>query len=474
MAQLIEARTELPVERKLGLGGTMICFSALQSGAVDIYPEYTGTAWSAILNEKDKVTDPLRAFLHVQHRFREDYGIEWLQPFGFNNGYALVMSKTKAQELGVRTISDLIPHMKSLKFGATHEFLERSDSYPGLQKTYGLDFGEARGMEHGLAYAAIRTGAIDLVDAYTTDGKLLKMPLVLLEDDRNFFPPYDAAPLIRSETLKRHPELRNVIAELAYRLPEASMQRLNLQAEEGMDFAEVARRFLTEEGLVEGEPMGSAEPSERRTFVGLMKARANETLRLAGEHILLTAIAVLLAALFAVPLGIVITRRERLSQLALGTAGVIQTIPSLALLAFMIPIPFLGLGVNAAIAALFLYAILPILRNTYTGISEVDANLIEAARGIGLTERQVLIHVQLPLASRTIMAGIRTSTVISVGVATLAAFVGAGGLGEPILTGLQLNDTNMILTGAVPAALLALVVDFTLGRIEDFVSPRGL
>ena len=158
----------------------------------------------------------------------------------------------------------------------------------------------------------------------------------------------------------------------------------------------------------------------------------------------------------------------------IGTTGVIQTIPSLALLAFMIPVPGLGLGARSAIAALFLYALLPIVRNTYAGIKEVDGDLIEAARGMGLTDRQILRRVQLPLAVRTIMAGIRTSTVISLGVATLAAFIGAGGLGDPIVTGLQLNDTRLILSGAIPAALLAVVTDFALGRLEARLQPSGV
>jgi osmoprotectant transport system permease protein len=160
------------------------------------------------------------------------------------------------------------------------------------------------------------------------------------------------------------------------------------------------------------------------------------------------------------------------SQFALGVAGVVQTIPSLALLAVMIPL--LGLGVRAAIAALFLYAMLPILRNTYTGIAEVDGELVDAARGMGMRPGQILTRVQLPLAMRTIMAGIRTSTVISIGVATLAAFIGVGGLGKPITQGLYLNDTGLILLGAVPAALLAIAADVGLGRLELALQPRGL
>ena len=191
------------------------------------------------------------------------------------------------------------------------------------------------------------------------------------------------------------------------------------------------------------------------------------------EHLGLTLVAAGLATLVGVPLGIFITRKEVLAQPVLTATGVIQTIPSLALLAFLIPIPFLGLGATSAIVALFLYALLPIVRNTYTGIREVDPNLIEAARGMGLRESQILWKVQLPLSVRTIMAGVRTSTVIGVGVATLAAFIGAGGLGEPIITGLQLSDNLMILSGALPAAGLALFFEAALGKLEVVLAPRA-
>ena len=191
------------------------------------------------------------------------------------------------------------------------------------------------------------------------------------------------------------------------------------------------------------------------------------------QHLQLSGLAVLLAILLAVPLGIAASRLPLLRRLSLGAAGVIQTVPSLALLAFMIPLPGLGLGARSAIAALVLYAVLPILRNTYTGIVEVDPDLLEAAEGMGLRPRQILTRVQLPLAVRTIMAGVRTAAVISVGVATLAAFIGAGGLGEPIVTGLELNDTDLILSGAAPAALLAVLVDLALGLLERALAPRG-
>ena len=196
--------------------------------------------------------------------------------------------------------------------------------------------------------------------------------------------------------------------------------------------------------------------------------------RLVFEHLRLTGIAVLLAALIAVPLGIAATRRPLLRRIALGVASTLQTVPSLALLAFLITLPGFGLDGTTAVVALFLYALLPILRNTHAGLTAVDGELIEAARGLGLTPRQVLLRVQLPLATGTLLAGLRTATVTSIGVATLAAFIGAGGLGELIVEGLYLNDPRLILAGALPAALLALGADGLLGLLERRLTPRGL
>lgn len=474
MAQLIEANTDLPVRRRLGLGGTLICFSALRQGELDLYPDYTGTGWAAVLKEPEPIRDPLRAYLHVRAQYELRYDLTWLTPFGFENSYALAMDETKAAALGLSRISDLAPHASSLRAGVSHEFLRRADGYPGLARAYGLKIGQVRGMEHGLAYQAIRSGKVDLIDAYSTDGKLLKFKLRVLEDDRRFFPPYHAAPVVRRATLRRHPQLRPLLERLGYRLSAAAMQRLNHQVEaQGRSFAAVARAFLLREGLLEASAARPRGEQRGQGFWRLMASRWHVTLELTLRHLQLSGAAVLLAILLAVPLGIAASRLPLLRRLSLGAAGVIQTVPSLALLAFMIPLPGLGLGARSAIAALVLYAVLPILRNTYTGIVEVDPDLLEAAEGMGLRQRQILTRVQLPLAVRTIMAGVRTAAVISVGVATLAAFIGAGGLGEPILTGLELNDTDLILTGAAPAALLAVLVDLALGLVERVLTPRG-
>ena len=461
----------LTVERRFNLCGTSVVFRALNRGDVDLYPEYTGTGLAIHLDREARVSDPLRVFLQVEEAFRERFDIVWLHPFGFNNTYALAVTKTVAHRRGLTTISDLLASDSDLTLAVSHEFLNRLDGFPGLSRHYGLSFGDVRGMEHGLAYEALLSGQADVVDTWMTDGKLPKFPRLVLEDDRGCFPPYDAAPLVRAETLRAYPALRPTLQALAFTIDDETMRTLNAAVEEGGGaFRAVAHRFLTERGLIEGDGTATSGPIER---VSWWSARRLQRLgALVGQHLLLTSVALGLAILLAVPVALVLTKRPAAARPVLAAAGVIQTIPSLALLAFMIP--WMGLGAGAAIAALFLYALLRILRNTYTGITTVAPELTEAARGMGLTPRQITRLIELPLAVPTIMAGIRTSAVIGIGVATLAAFVGAGGLGEPIVTGLQLNDNGLILFGAVPAALLALLVDFLLGRVERWLRPMGV
>ena len=469
MALSIEAHTDLAVELRADLGGTAVCFGALRAGEIDVYAEYTGTAWAVVLGETGRIRDSLQTFLEVQARCRERFDVEWLAPFGFDNTYALAMRAERAAELGLERISDLAPLAGQLGAGFSIEFMNRADGWPGLAEHYGLELESARAMEHALAYEALVGGSIDLVDAYATDAKLERYGLRVLADDRDFFPPYDAAPLVRGAALREHPELRAALERLAFRLPSERMRELNYQVEvEGLSFRAAARGFLDAEGLLGGALLGADAPGEAR------RGRLGTTLALAWEHVQLTALAVLLAAAFAIPLGVLMARHRWLERLSLGAAAVVQTIPSLALLAFLIAVPWLGLSLRSAIAALFLYAVLPILRNTHAGLRQVDPDLIEAARGMGLTERQILVRIRLPLATRTIMAGLRTATVITIGVATLAAFIGAGGLGEPIVTGLYLNDARLILWGAVPAALLALAADALLAALERRLTPRGL
>lgn len=491
MAQTIEAHTELNVELRTGLGGTMICWAALLAGEVDIYAEYTGTGWATILGQTDKVTDPLRTYFEVQRRCRDEHDVRWLEPFGFNNTYALAMREELAQELGITRISDLLRHQHTVRAGFGFEFGSRNDGYPGLAATYGLNLANMRTVEHALAYEAIQSGAIDLMDAYSTDGKLLRFKVRVLEDDRRFFPPYNAAPMVRGATLRRHPEIVGALAKIAFQLTDLDAQALNYIVEaDGIDAKDAARAFLEVQQVVAGKlesakkareallavrkspPKPGSVATTRPGFVELAATKWQLILSLLGQHLWMVLIAVLSATLISVPLGIAITTRRKLRQALIGTAGVLQTIPSVALLVFMIPV--LGMNRDAAIAALVLYAILPILRNTYTGISGVDPELIDAARGMGMRPRELLRRVQLPLALPTIMAGIRTSAVISVGVATLAAFIGAGGLGQLIVEGLYLNYGAMIWLGAIPAAGLAIATDQMLGIVQTKLRSPGI
>ena len=472
-ATLIEAQTELTVERQFNLGATGICFEALNQGSVDIYPEYTGTGLTALLNEP-VIQDPDAAFQRVKKAFHEKYQLAWMKPLGFNNTYAMVMRKDQAEKLGLTKVSQLAKVQdKSLQFGFTHEFLARPDGWPGLKRLYNLPFGDAqvRGLEHGLAYSALIEKQIDMIDAFSTDGKISKYPLTILEDDKHFFPPYQAAALIREDTLAKYPELEEILNSLAYQVPDEEMQKLNFRVEEqGVSLKTVVRDYLIEKGKISPEQVTAVKESKSNNLSAFFWAKRQRLVKLLKQHLTLTALAVAIASFIGIPLGIAVARYQPAARFVLGGAGLLQTIPSLALLGFLVP--FIGTGFVPALIALSLYALLPIVRNTYTGMLEVSENVKEAARGIGLTETQVLLKIELPLAATIMMAGVRTATVIAIGTATLAAFIGAGGLGDPIITGLSLKSVNWILLGVIPAAGLALLADFLLALLEKALAPK--
>lgn len=449
MAQLIEAETGLEVDRRFGMQGTFTSFNALSSGSIDLYPEYTGTGALAILKSTDPADQGLDS---LRAKFRRRWGITWLEPFGFNNSWALVVTRSVAEARGLATLSQLARE-PGMRGAFTHEFMRRVDGYPGMVAAYDLRLAEARGIQHVLAYDALQAGQIDVMDAYATDGEIARYDLVVLEDDRNFFPEYLAAPLIREATLTRHPELATVLNRFAGQISDGQMQALNHRvALAADDYPAVVAAFIRERaGSVSDRPADS-------------RASRSPLVRQTLRHLLLMGIAVGLAVIVAVPVGIMLVGRKRAAGIVLGLAGVVQTIPSIAMLGFMIPL--LGIGVVPAIAALFIYGLLPILRNTYTGIRDISPALREVAAGLGLEGWRRLLWLELPLAAPVIFAGIRTAAVISVGTATLAAFIGAGGLGEPIVQGLSFNSPRMILSGAVPAAVLAMVVDTALGWLE--------
>ncbi len=471
MARVIAAHTDLQVEVRAGLGGTMTCLAALRSGEIDAYAEYTGTGWAVVLGQQGVPGGALQTFLRVQQATRERHDLEWLTPFGFANGYALAMREAHAEVLGVRSMSDLARVAKELRAALSIEFHERADGWPGLRERYAMAFAEVRTIEHALAYQAITAEAVDVIDVYTTDGKLLGLPLRVLVDDLQFFPPYDAAPVVRGPALRTHPEVGTALQRLAFALTDRDMIELNHRAEaSGGRIGDVAAAWLEQRGLL-GAAAAARDEVQRRSLAEFLQARAGGLLARCLEHLLLALSAVLLATLAAVPLAIWARHRPRAERLLLGFAGVMQTVPSLALLAFLVAVPGLGLSLRSAVLALFLYALLPIVRNTLAGLRSVSPELRETAMAIGLSPAQSLRRVELPLAMPTIAAGVRIATVTSIGVATLAAFLGAGGLGEPILQGLYLADVRLVLLGAVPAAALALLADAWLGRVARRLSP---
>ena len=447
VAQLLQSEG-FAVERQLGLGGTLIAFEAIKNGTIDIYPEYTGTLTQAVLKQPELDFDGLSAELQT-------FGLHMPVSLGFSNSYAIAIHADLAERLAIDTVSDLAAH-PTLQTGFSHEFLKRGDGWPALSRDYQLPQ-QPVGLEHALAYAAIENRKLDVTDAYTTDGELSVRNITLLEDDRGFFPAYNAVLLSRRDLPS---DVIAVLRRLNLAISEARMRELNyLVAEDGLSPAQAATQFLREAGLAKSAPL----------------ERMSRWQRIGGNmlvHLKLTGVALFLACLVAVPMALLLSRFDRAARTLLYITGLIQTIPALALLALLIP--WVGLGQLPAIIALFLYSLLPIVRNTLAGLLSVDPLLKQVAAGMGMSSTQQLRHVELPLAAPTILAGIKTAAIISIGTATLAAFVGAGGLGEPIITGLTLNDHTLILEGAIPAALLAIAVELLFDIVERKWVPAHL
>jgi osmoprotectant transport system permease protein len=468
-AQLLEARG-VAVDRRPGLGATEIAFGALRTGAVDVYPEYTGTGLLAILGEAPR-RDPREVYDRVSREFRRRWGTRWLPPLGFENTYAIAVRRETAQRHRLATLSDLARIAPTLRAGLTADFIGRPDGLPGLARAYGLRFGEVHALLPAVKYQALAAGEVDVIDGYSTDGLIARYDLVILEDDRRFFPPYEAAALVSRRLVERRPDAMAALTELSGRMDAAGMRRLNQRLEVGREpVARIAADALAGLGLT-ATPGASATVERRgeQGLVGYLLERRAELLRMAARHLLLVALSLAAAIAVAVPLGLALERGSRAAEPIVRAVGLLQTLPGIALLAFMIPV--LGIGLLPAVVALFLYSLYPILRNTWTGVRDAAPDAIAAGTALGMTPGQILRHVRLPLAAPVIMAGVRTATVINVGTATLAAFIGAGGLGDPIVAGLALSDTRMILSGAIPAALLALGADALLAGVERLVRP---
>jgi osmoprotectant transport system permease protein len=450
-AQVLEATGAGPVERRVGLGGTGIAYRAVAHGSVDFYPEYTGTISRAILKDPAiESVDAIRTALQPR-------GLTISGPLGFENTYALAVRADLARRLGLERISDLARHPE-LTGAFTSGFLERDDGWPGLRRHYGLTLSSVRAIEHALAYQALASATVDVIDIFSTDGRLTRGGVVVLRDDQRFFPAYAAVLLARRDFVVRAPRAWAALERaLVGRLDTPAMTRLNALADlDGRSARQVAARFL-------GREVTDAEERAR-----LMRELGTLTL----EHLGLVAAALALAVLVGLPLGILAARSAALGQAELMAVGVLQTIPALALLCFMIPL--LGIGTLPALVALFLYALLPVVRATHTGLATLDRQLLEIADVVGLTGWRRLARIELPLASVHVLAGIKTAAIWTVGTATLAAFIGGGGYGTLIVRGLALDDATTILAGAIPAALMALLFHGLFELVDRLVVPRGL
>ena len=460
--QAAQAAGEASATHRQGLGNTAIVLNALTTGAIDVYPEYTGTIAKEILK-----LDAVPPLPELNQRLAS-MGLAAGVPLGFNNTYALAVRGDDARGTGLAKLSDLAAHAE-LRLGLTQEFLGRADGWPGLKERYALPFATPRGLDHGIAYEAIAGGQVDVIDVYSTDAKIDKVGLVVLDDDRRYFPRYDAVLLYRADLPARLPKTWAALRALEGRIDDAAMRRMNAAAElDGQPFDRVAATFLS-------GPSTAAKPATTRTLAS--KLFGEDFARLTIEHVGLVLASLVLSIAVGVPLGILAARKPRVETAVLGATGIIQTIPALALLAALIPITG-RIGTVPAFIALALYALLPIVRNTHAGLTQIPRGMVDAALSLGMEPRTVLSRIELPLAMPTILAGIKTSAVINVGTATIAAFIGAGGYGERIVTGLALNDHALLLAGAIPAAVLALLIEglFRLGertwRPVPVVAPR--
>lgn len=444
------------------LGGTQICWKALLAGQIDCYVEYTGTIQQEILSgEFVRDEEHMRELLAIR-------GVTMGGQLGINNTFGLGVPEHLARDLGVDSISDLARcrEFSSLKLRFSDEFLERADGWRGLQKAYGFPDATERGIDHSLSYRGLKSGSHQVTDVFTTDAELASYQVRVLKDDRGYFPFYHAVLLSRRDLIEHAPRVVLSLKKVDHLFDNPTMVGLNARVKlDGIEESRVAAEFVQSKLRI-GRP---ADADHENRGITLITRRLLDNL---VQHLTLVTISLAAAIVVAIPLGVISYCRPRLGQIILGVVGIVQTLPALAVLVFTIPL--LGLGAYPAIFALFLYSLLPIVRNTYTGLSGIPENLHESGIALGLSRSARLRMIELPLASTSILAGIKTAAVINVGTATIGALVGAGGFGQPILAGIRLDNFGMVLQGAVPAAILAMAVQATFGLAEAWLIPAGL
>ena len=414
------------------LGGTGIVTAAIKSKEVDIYVDYTGTLINSFKSDRRRLEDDL---------LKE--GIYLGPELGFNNSYGLAVGP-KSSRLKISDIKE------SDRIGVSHEFYKRKDGYESLKDHYGFNI-TPTAVEHSLLYNSLSSDHLDIIEVYTTDAKIRKNNLRVLKDDKKFFPRYDAVVLVNKEFMEDNAEL---------------VDSLFTEIEKNIDNNKImnANYLVEEQGLTYAQAAGHVT----KTHVDGSSNELLDILPYFLDHFKYLIITVILCVVVGVPLGAISAKSKKMEKWIVGTVSVLQTIPSLALLVFLIPI--FGLGEVTTLIALVLYGLLPIVKNTYNGVKNIPTELIEFSDLIQMSKLQKLFIIELPLAKEEILTGVRITSVMTVGLTVIASFIGAGGLGMLIVTGLSLNDTDMILRGAIPSALMALVIEFFFQRILPLFS----
>lgn len=448
-AQILEKDPTISVDRRLGIGNTGMLFEALKSGKIDVYPDYSGTLAETILKNPQ-----LRSLPEIKTALLP-FGLTISDSLGFNNTYALAVKDSFAKKHHLHTISDLLTLNAPIRAAFSYEFMERADGFPGMVRKYKLPFSadQVAQMEHSLVYQAINEDAVDLIEVYSTDANIKKFHLRVLVDDLGYFPSYQAVWVARIPFTLAHPDQWESLKKYEGTINQNEMLSMNAQADfQKKSFSRIASDFLGTEHL------------QKNTSAAQILERTK-------EHLWLVGIALLFSVVIGIPLGVIAAKFRRAGQSILIFSSLVQTIPTLALLCLLIPL--LGIGLKPALVALCMYSLLPVVLNTLTGIQAIDPKHLENAKAFGLSSRQIFCKITLPLASPMMLAGLKTATIVSIGTATLAALIGAGGYGALIISGLSLNNIPTILMGAIPAAIMALLAHFIFEGLNLILIKKG-
>ena len=434
------------IEHKANLGGTMIPWRALLNGSVQIIPEYLGTIKEQLLQMKGPHSK------REIHEALNNLGIEMTEGLGFQNGYGLAVTAQTAKKFSLKKISDLKQEGLDLHFAITHEFIKRQEGWQTLKYFYGLPNYPIRGFDHQLGYQALINEKAQVKDVYTTDAMIRRKNLVILEDDKDFFPDYSAVFLYRKSLPKK---VIKYLHSLDGTIEVEQIRQLNNIAEDTKN-PETAAKFFW------GESCESEESFSKQTI---------HLAHLFSEHLVLVIVSLIFAVTLGFPLGLLGSRGGHTMTIILAIGGVLQSIPSLALLALLIPI--FGISKWTAIFALLVNSIFPIVRSTAVGLSSIPNQFKTVANALGLSKRALLYKIYIPIALPNILTGIKTSTIWIISTATLAALIGAGGLGELIVSGITLNNYDSILLGAIPVSLLAIITELGFRYLDKKLISNG-